>query len=61
MYDNMQYKKGIFDCTVSLRFYVQKSQLLLRKGSKISLLGFYYEKQEGEKINIYVKYLKGGK
>lgn len=38
---NMQHKEKFVDLTVTLRFYVMKGELKLRKGQKNSLLGFY--------------------
>ena len=47
----------MFDVTVSLRFYVIKGELKLKKGDKNHLLGFYCKNFDD---HIFMKYKKGG-
>jgi hypothetical protein len=44
------------DLTVTLRFYVMKGELKLRKGQKNSLLGFYRRSNHHNRIGVrYIK------
>lgn len=46
------------DLTVTLRFYVMKGELKLRKGQKNSLLGFYRKSREHSRIGV--RYISNG-
>ena len=44
------------DLTVTLRFYVMKGELKLRKGQKNNLLGFYRKSNHHNRIGVrYIK------
>jgi Holliday junction resolvase len=54
----MQHKNKFVDLTVSLRFYVCKNELKIRKGDKSKLLGFY--RKDNSHNLIGVRYSREG-
>lgn len=52
----MKHKEKFIDLTVTLRFYVMKGELKLRKGQKNKLLGFY--RKNNNQTRIGIRYIK---
>jgi hypothetical protein len=55
----IQHKAKFVDLTVTLRFYVTKGELKLRKGQKNNLLGFYRRSHHHNRIGV--RYIKDDK